>query len=66
MDLNYLFHRHQISLMRADEAGCSEARWAHEQLAQSYARLIEQNRADRPQGPARRPANLAIRSFPSL
>ena len=41
MDLNQLFHRHQVSLMRADIAACPEARIAHEGLAAGYAARIE-------------------------
>lgn len=62
MDLNYLFYRHQVSLVRAREASCSASRHAHQELARNYARLIEKDRADRPLGtshPARlvRPAH---------
>ena len=37
MDLNYLLHRHQISLMRADAAACGPSRMAHQKLAGLYA-----------------------------
>lgn len=40
MDLNYLLHRHQTSLMRADAATCVEAQVAHGKLAAGYARQI--------------------------
>lgn len=40
MDLNYLSSRHQISLMRADTATCSEARIAHRGMARAYAERI--------------------------
>ncbi|MFS2111444.1 hypothetical protein ACCC88_17270 [Sphingomonas sp. Sphisp140] len=40
MDLNYLLHRHQISLMRASAAASVEARHAHEGLARGYAKRI--------------------------
>ena len=40
MDLNYLFHRHQVSMMMAAAARGSEARMAHVQLAGRYARQI--------------------------
>ncbi|WP_193753013.1 hypothetical protein [Sphingomonas endophytica] len=40
MDLNYLFHRHQVSLMMAAAAIGSEARCAHGQLARRYAARI--------------------------
>lgn len=41
MDLNYLLHRHQVSLMRADSATGLEARHAHAGLARTYASLID-------------------------
>ncbi|MCC2978402.1 hypothetical protein LK533_17265 [Sphingomonas sp. PL-96] len=41
MDLNYLLARHQISLMRAQDASGSEARVAHRRLASEYAQRIE-------------------------
>lgn len=40
MDLNYLFHRHQVSVMRADVAASPEAARAHRGLAQGYAHCI--------------------------
>lgn len=40
MDLNYLFHRHQVSLYKADNAACREARLAHAELAEAYAARI--------------------------
>lgn len=46
MDLNYLFHRHQVSLMRADAAICVESRHAHRALARSYADEIERIQRD--------------------
>lgn len=45
MDLNYLFARHQISLMRAQDAGGCEARIAHNRLADEYAARIEAAKA---------------------
>ena len=41
MDLNYLLARHQISLMRAQDASGCEARVAHHRLATEYAQRIE-------------------------
>ena len=46
MDLNHLIHRHQVSLMRADEAACGEARHAHRRLASAYAGQISEFRAE--------------------
>ncbi|MEI9926650.1 MAG: hypothetical protein WDN44_01690 [Sphingomonas sp.] len=40
MDLNYLLHRHQVSLMRAAGAAGLEARHAHRALARGYAGRI--------------------------
>jgi hypothetical protein len=40
MDLNYLLHRHQSSLMRAAAARLPEVRRAHRGLAAGYAALI--------------------------
>lgn len=36
MDLNYLFHRHQVSLMRADAAISVSTRSEHEGTARCY------------------------------
>jgi hypothetical protein len=41
MDLNYLLARHQVSLMRAQDASGCEARVAHHRLAGEYAVRIE-------------------------
>jgi hypothetical protein len=46
MDFNYLYHRQQVSLMRADVAACAASRAAHEGLAQLYIGLIERRKAD--------------------
>lgn len=46
MDLNYLLHRHQVSLMLGDVAASREARRAHHGLAAGYAgriRVIQQD-----------------------
>jgi hypothetical protein len=40
MDLNYLLSRHQVALIRADEATCPEARIAHRGMAHDYAKRI--------------------------
>lgn len=40
MDLNYLLHRHQVSLMRAATATNAEARLAHGSLARGYEHRI--------------------------
>ena len=40
MDLNYLFLRHQTSLMRAEGAWCPASRIAHAGLARGYAHRI--------------------------
>lgn len=41
MDINYLLHRHQVSLMRADGAACSASRAAHHSFARHYAQALE-------------------------
>jgi hypothetical protein len=41
MDLNYLFSRHQVSLMRAEAATCSPSRLAHLGMATAYAGRID-------------------------
>lgn len=46
MALNYLLHRHQVSLMRSNAAPSREARAAHRGLASAYAVQIRELRAD--------------------
>jgi hypothetical protein len=41
MDFNYLYHRQQVSLFRADNAACPRSREAHLALARGYATRIE-------------------------
>lgn len=41
MDLNHLYFRQQVELMRADEAQCSESAMAHRKLADLYGSQIE-------------------------
>lgn len=41
VDLNYLFHRHQMAIMQADAAASPEARVAHDGMARGYLRRIE-------------------------
>ena len=50
MDFNYLYHRQQVSLMRADLASCGPSRAAHEGLAQLYSGMIGQRKAERSAG----------------
>lgn len=45
MDLNYLYHRHQISLFRAANGATKAARRVHSELADGYASLIATARA---------------------
>lgn len=40
MDLNYLLHREQVSILRAGAAAGPEARACHTALAKGYAALI--------------------------
>ena len=48
MDLNYLYHRHQISLFNAERATCEHSRLAHLSLVASYAAKIEQAKRAQP------------------
>ena len=66
MDINYLLSREQISLMKARDAACPEARAAHAGLAKIYGEALERSAfphrnldvsvPHRPTGP-RRPGN---------
>ncbi len=47
MDFNYFYHRQQVSIMRASEAACDEARASHQWLADAYGRLISSERTRR-------------------
>lgn len=40
-DVNYLLHRQQMSLIRAQNSGSREGRAAYENLAQSYTDRID-------------------------
>lgn len=42
LDLNYLYHRHQVSLFMADNADCEQSRRVHRELADGYAARIAQ------------------------
>ncbi|WP_375390732.1 hypothetical protein [uncultured Sphingomonas sp.] len=42
MGLNYLLHRHQVSLMNADAAASGEARISHRGLVTGYAQQIDE------------------------
>lgn len=62
MDLNYLYHRQQVSLMRADLASCGPSRAAHEELAQLYFGVIERRKRERGVGrPSGVPAHVESR-----
>lgn len=41
MDLNYLYHRQQTELMRADAAVCATSRIAHQGLADLFGDMID-------------------------
>lgn len=41
MGLNYLLHRHQVSLMRATSAPTIEARRVHQAFAAAYAAKVD-------------------------
>ena len=47
MDLNHLLYRHQIELMRADEAASLDAQMAHERLADLFAFHIAEVQRDK-------------------
>ena len=36
MDLNYLYHRHQVLLFMADNADCERSHRVHRELADRY------------------------------
>lgn len=57
MDLNYLYHRQQVSLIMADAAASAEARRVHRDFACRYGRLID---ADRGGDEWTRPAPLGV------
>jgi hypothetical protein len=44
VDLNFLLHRHQLSLMIADRAPNSRERRAHDQFAREFAEQIRATR----------------------
>ena len=47
MDFNYLYHRQQVSLMRAEAAETPPAKAAHATLAKLYSTQIASGRAER-------------------
>lgn len=49
MDLNYLYHRQQVSLFMSENAACRQSRTAHLGLLAAYAARIEQAKTKRPQ-----------------
>lgn len=58
MDLNQLLHRHQVSLMRADDATSPEERRAHEQFALDLAATVHSTRKDRDPPEAQNTSNF--------
>lgn len=52
MDLNYLYHRQQVSLFMADNAGNSAARRVHGRLADAYSARIAAAKKPRPSAEA--------------
>ncbi|HEY9554581.1 hypothetical protein, partial [Allosphingosinicella sp.] len=52
IDLNYLYHRQQISMMRAAAATCDRSRAAHQGLADGYGGVIASERSLRGVPPA--------------
>ena len=45
MDLNYLYHRQQVSLVLAERAACAPSRAAHQGLARLYGGAIAGRKA---------------------
>lgn len=46
MDLNYLYHRQQVSSFNADNATCDRSRRVHRLMADSYSARIAAARND--------------------
>lgn len=61
MDFNYLYHRQQVSLMRAHAAAGLQARAVHRELATRYSECISRGRAERGAGPATRTSRAGTR-----
>ena len=40
MDLNYLYHRQQVSQFHADNSACEPSRKSHQDMADAYVALI--------------------------
>ena len=51
MDLNYLYHRQQVSQFHADNAACGQSRHAHQAMADAYGILISQSKNSIQQAP---------------
>jgi hypothetical protein len=53
MDLNYLYHRQQVSQFNADNSGSEPSRRAHQEIADTYRTLISSAKnAPRPEARA--------------
>ena len=46
MDLNYVYHRHAVSLHNARLAACPSSRRAHHEMAEGYARILAEARVN--------------------
>lgn len=46
MDLNYLYHRRGVSMLRAQHADCAPSQRAHQSMASRYAARIADLRRD--------------------
>ena len=44
MDLNYLYHRQQVSQFNADNSVCEPSRRSHQDMADAYGALILSSR----------------------
>lgn len=45
MDLNYILHRQQVELMRADAAACAASGRAHREMAERYTAIARAKKA---------------------
>ena len=44
LDVNYLYHRQQVSQFNADNAACDSSRRSHQNMADAYVALIAASR----------------------
>ena len=65
MDLNYLYHRQQVSHFMAANAACSASRLAHAGLGAGYTALIDEAKRSsaKPAGPKADPRKTLRANF---